>query len=259
MDKKFSLKNFIEREAEEDIPLKNKKSDPTQLKDTQYSNEINSEENDSYGIPSDNDTEKIISEKASKELITHTLLLQKQIKKKENKLNNNNKNKRKRIVSPKKKDNRKKVGEHIKKNYKKLEECLGIVNGKLNIRFAENKENQNINDDEKPDNNNTTPIKKFKDEDDEDIHKLKQSNEKRTIDNVNKKINDDFIKRIKDNENFIKNNNIIIGDGTGFNNEILKRNKSDINLNIKNRQIKRKLKLHSFKGAFLNRNKNVKK
>ena len=100
-----------------------------------------------------------------------------------------------------------------------------------------------------------TPEKKFEDEDGEEIHKLKQSDEKRTIENVNKKINDDFIKRLKENENFIKNNNIIIGDGTGFNKDILKRNKSDISLNIRSIQIKRKLKLYSFKGAFLNKNK----
>jgi hypothetical protein len=256
MDKKFSLKNFIEKEAEEELPLKNKNSDPTQLKDTQYSNEIDNEENDSYGIPSDNDTEKINSEKASKELITHTLLLQKEIKENEKRISN--KTKRKRIVPFEKKDNRKRIVEHIKKNHKKIEESvgvLGIVNGKLNIRFAENKENKNINDEDAKNKNEKTPEKKFEDEDDEEIHKLKQSDEKRTIENVNKKINDDFIKRLKDNENFIKNNNIIIGDGTGFNKDILKRNKSDISLNIRSIQIKRKLKLYSFKGAFLNKNK----
>ena len=46
-----------------------------------------------------------------------------------------------------------------------------------------------LNDDEKK-SGDYTPAKKFKDEDDEEINKLKQSNEKRTIDNVNKKIND---------------------------------------------------------------------
>ena len=126
------------------------------------------------------------------------------------------------------------------------------MNGKLNIRFAENKENKNIINDK---NIDTTPEKKFKDEDDEEIDRLKLSNEKRAIENVNKKINNDFIKRLKENENFIKNKNIIISDGSGFSNEKLKRNKSDINLNRKDLLKHPRLKLYSLKGAFLNRNK----
>ena len=250
MDKKFSLKNFIEKEAEEDNPVKKSNPDLIQPKDTQYSSEINKED-DSYGIPSDNDTEKNNSNVASKEVITHRLILKKEITKEEK--NINKKIKRKSIVIFEKKDNRKRIVEHIQKNYKKVEESLGIVNGKLNIRFAENKENKNINNDKIID---ITPEKKFKDEDDEEIDRLKLSNEKRAIENLNKKFNNDFIKRLKDNENFIKNNNIIISDGSDFSNEKLKRNKSDINLNRKNLLKHRRLKLYSFKGAFLNKNKN---
>ena len=155
-----------------------------------------------------------------------------------------------------KKDN-KRIIEHAKKNNNKIEASLGIINGKLNIGFAENKENQNIND-KKDEDNTTTPEKKFKDEEDEEIIKLKLSNEKKKIEKVNKQMNNDFIKRIKENEDFIKSNNIIINDGTNINNaKNIKRNKSDININLnKKKQIfQRRLKLYSFKGAFLNKNK----
>ena len=81
MDKKFSLKNFIIKEGEEDILIKNKNFEEIPVKDTQYSTQINKEEEeDSYGVPSDNDTEKNISPiKLSKELPTHRAVLQKEI------------------------------------------------------------------------------------------------------------------------------------------------------------------------------------
>ena len=108
----------------------------------------------------------------------------------------------------------------IEKNSKKIDKVLGIINGKLNICFEENRENKNINNIN--DNNmNKTPEKKFKDEDDEDVLLLKMSNERRKISNANKIDNKDFIKRMKENENFIKKNNIII-------NEENKRSKSQI-------------------------------
>ena len=253
MDKKFSLKNFIIKEAEEDIPLKNKNSDEVPVKDTQYSSQVKKEEEDSYGIPSDNDTEKITTpKKLSKELATHRVALQKEIIKEEKKVKKNLK--RKNIAVFEKKDNRKRIAEHIKKNIIKSQNNFGIINGKLNIGFAENKENKNINDE----NKDKTPEKKFQDEDDEEIDRLKLSNERKKIENVNKNINKDFIKRMKDNEDFLKNNNIILGDGIDFSNEkILKRNKSDIGLglNKKNPLGHNRLKLYSFKGAFLNKNK----
>ena len=134
-----------------------------------------------------------------------------------------------------------------------MQQTFGIINGKLNIGFAENKENKNINDGDKKEK---TPEKKFKDEDDEEIDRLKMSNERKKIENVNKKNNNDFIKRMKENENFIKNNNIIIEEGSDIGKDNnLKRSKSDLGINKKNISFHPKLKLYSFKGAFLNKNK----
>ena len=248
---KFSLKNFIEKEAEEEKPLKNNNSDEIQVKDTQYSSQINQEEEDSYGVPSENDTEKNSPKKISKELANHRLILQNEIKKNENKVNKTLK--RKRIPIFEKKDNRKRIIEHAKKNINKIDVELGIINGKLNIGFAENKENKNISNKKSEEK---TPAKKFRDEEDEDIIKLKLSNERKKIENINKNNNKDFIKRIKENEDFIKKNNIIIGDGNIMNKgPNLKRNKSEIHLNKNNQVANHKLKLYSFKGAFLNKNK----
>ena len=247
MDNKFSLKNFIIREAEEENPFKKNNSTEIQAKDTQYTSQINKEEdNDSYGVPSDNEIDK----NTSKELATHRLILQKGIENESKEIRKNLK--RKRNPKIEKKDNKKRIAENIKKNkdLDKIQTSLGIINGKLNIGFAENKENKDINDDR-----NRTPEKKVE-EDDEEIDKLKLSNERKKIENVNKKINKDFIKRMKENENFIKNNNIIMADGSDakiWNN--MKRNKSDIDINKKSEFGHKKLKLYNFKGAFLYKNK----
>ena len=247
MDNKFSLKNFVIREAEEENPFKKNKSTEIQAKDTQYTSQINKEEdNDSYGIPSDNEIEK----NTLKELATHRLILQKGIENESKEIKKTLK--RKRNPKMEKKDNKKRIAENIKKDkdLDKIQTSLGIINGKLNIGFAENKENKDINDDR-----NRTPEKKVE-EDDEEIDKLKLSNERKKIENVNKKINKDFIKRMKENENFIKNNNIIMADGSDAkigNN--MKRNKSDIDINKKSEFGHKKLKLYNFKGAFLNKNK----
>jgi hypothetical protein len=254
MDKKFSLKNFVEKEAEEEDFIKKKdKLDLIQMKDTQYSSEINKDD-DSYGIPSEDNTEKIASKKRSKELISHRLLFQKEIEK-DKKKGNNQHLKRKRIPIIEKKNNKKRAMEHAKKNINKIESSLGIVNGKLNIGFAENKENSNLNDKNDGNSNNPTPAKKFKDEDDEDVLVLKMSNERKKIENINKKMNNDFIKRIKENENFIKNNNIIIDDDSETNNEKMKGNKNDLGLKKNNSMMHPKLKLYNLKGAFLNKKK----
>ena len=247
MDNKFSLKNFVIREAEEENPFKKNNSTEIQAKDTQYTSQINKEEdNDSYGIPSDNEIEK----NTSKELAVHRLILQKGIENESKEIKKTLK--RKRNPKMEKKDNKKRIAENIKKDkdLDKIQTSLGIINGKLNIGFAENKENKDINDDR-----NRTPEKKVE-EDDEEIDKLKLSNERKKIENVNKKINKDFIKRMKENENFIKNNNIIMADGSDAkigNN--MKRNKSDIDINKKSEIGHKKLKLYNFKGAFLNKNK----
>ena len=247
MDNKFSLKNFVIREAEEENPFKKNKSTEIQAKDTQYTSQINKEEdNDSYGIPSDNEIEK----NTSKELAVHRLILQKGIENESKEIKKNLK--RKRNPKIEKKDNKKRIAENIKKDkdLDKIQTSLGIINGKINIGFAENKENKDINDDR-----NRTPEKKVEEED-EEIDKLKLSNERKKIENVNKKINKDFIKRMKENENFIKNNNIIMADGSDAkigNN--MKRNKSDIDINKKSEFGHKKLKLYNFKGAFLNKNK----
>ena len=129
------------------------------------------------------------------------------------------------------------------------------MNGKLNIGFAENKENSNLNDKNEGNSNNPTPAKKFKDEDDEDVLVLKMSNERKKIENINKKMNNDFIKRIKENENFIKNNNIIIDDDSETNNGKMRNNKNDIGLKRNNSMLHPKLKLYNLKGAFLNKKK----
>jgi len=253
MDKKFSLNKFIEKEAEEEKNIiKNQdKLEMTQMKDTQYSSEINKDD-DTYGIPSEDDTEKIANTKRSKEIISHRLLFQKEMEKEKKKANNQHL-KRKRIPIIEKKNNKKRAVEHAKKNINKIEESLGIVNGKLNIGFAENKENSNLNDKNEGNSNNPTPAKKFKDEDDEDVLVLKMSNERKKIENVNKKMNNDFIKRIKENENFIKNN--IIDDDIETNNGKMRTNKNDIGLKRNNSMVHPKLKLYNFKGAFLNKKK----
>ena len=250
MDKIFTLKNFIEKEAEEDNITKEEKLDSNQNKDTQYSTQINNEE-DSYGISSDNDTEKILSKKKSKDFASHRLLLQKEIIEDEKIIKNQLK--RKRMPKFEKKDNKRRTAEHIKNNINKIENSLGIINGKLNIGFSENKENKNVNNENDGDK---TPEKKFKDEDDEEVEKLKMANERRKIENINKNINTDFIKRIKDNENFLKNNNIIIDDGSEMSNKKkFKRNNSEIGINRKNILSHPKLKLYNLKGAFLNKKK----
>ena len=233
--KKFTLKDFIEREAEEDDEVD--KRDKNQLnielvKDTQYSSEVNNEE-DSYGISSDNDTEKI-----EKQIISNRMLLNKEKNTKEK-----NKIKRKRKPSLKKKNNKKRTQKYIEKNVKKIDKTLGIINGKLNICFDENRENKEINVD-----NNKTPEKKFKDEDDEDFLLLKMSNERRNISKANKINNESFIKRMKENENFIKKNNIIIDEGKRSKSQIIKRKSEQILLHPK-------LKLFNMKGAFLNKKK----
>ena len=235
--KKFILKDFIEREAEEDDEVD--KKDKNQLnielvKDTQYSSEVNNEE-DSYGISSDNDTEKI-----EKQIISNRMLLNKEKNAKEK-----NKIKRKRKPSLKKKNNKnkKRTMKYIEKNVKKIDKTLGIINGKLNICFDENRENKEINI-----NDNKTPEKKFKDEDDEDFLLLKMSNERRNISKANKINNESFIKRMKENENFIKKNNIIIDEGKRSKSQIIKRKSEQILLHPK-------LKLFNMKGAFLNKKK----
>ena len=103
--------------------------------------------------------------------------------------------KRKNILVFEKRDNKKIIAEYIKKNLIRSENKLGIIKGKLKIGFAENKENGNKNDEN---NKDKTTEKKFQDEDDEEIDKLKK------FENVNKNINKDFIKRMRDNVNFLK-------------------------------------------------------
>lgn len=233
--KKFSLKNYIEREAEEETDLNNskKKLNIEPLKDTQYSTDVNNE-NDSYGISSDNDTEN----KEKQMLLNREILNKEKISKEKKKI------KRKRKPSLEKKENKKRSLKDIKNKIKKIDETLGIINGKLNIRFDVNRENKEINIDM-----NKTPEKKFKLEEDEDFLLLKMSNERKNISNLNKKNNANFIKRIKDNESFIKNNNIIISTES-------KRSKSHIiTRKTEKNGMHPKLKLFNMKGAFLNKKK----
>ena len=236
-EKIFSIKNFIEKEAEEEIEVGKKDINKlNSLKDTQYSSEVNNEENNSYGISSDNDTEKI-----ENQIIANRVLLNKENMKKEK----NKKIKRKNKPLLQKKNNKKRTMKYIENNVKKVDKALGIINGKLNICFEENRENKNIDNI----NMNKTPEKKYKIEDDEDVLLLKISNERKKISNANKKNNKSFIKRIKDNENFIKKNNIIINEGSKRSkSQIVKRNSETILLHPK-------LKLYNLKGAFLNKKK----
>ena len=240
-EKIFSIKNFIEKEAEEEIELDKKginKTNPISLKDTQHSSEENNPEDDSYGISSDNDTEKV-----EEQMISNRALLN-QEKMKKDKFG---KIKRKSVPLHEKKDNKKRKLKYIEKNSKKVDKILGIINGKLNICFEENRENKDINNI----NVNTikTPEKKFKDEDDEDVLLLKMSNERKNISNANKNNNLDFIKRMKENENFIRKNNIIVNDeNKRSKSQILRRNTEKILFHPK-------LKLYNMKGVFLNKKK----
>ena len=239
-EKLFVKSRFIEKEAEEEEDNKKiNKIESAPIKDTQYSSETNNEE-DSYGISSDNDTEKI----DKKEIVSHRILLNKEKLEKEK-----IEIKRKRKPEFEKNNKRKRILNQLEKNSYKVERQLGIINGKLNICFdvnRENKENKEINIDK---DTNKTPEKKFKDEDDEDFIILKMSNERKRISDINKISNKDFIRRIKDNEKFIKGSSIIINDSS-------KRSKSQI---IKRKtekgSIHPKLKLFNLKGAFLNKKK----
>ena len=232
----FAIKNFIEKEAEEeDDNKKIKKLDSALIKDTQYSSEINNSE-DSYGISSENDTEKM----DNKEIISHRVLLNKEKMDKEK----NAKIKRKRKPTYEKDKNKKRVLTQVEKNNYKVETQLGIINGKLNICFDVNRENKEINVEK---NWEKTPEKKFKDED--DFFVLKMSNERKRISDINKNNNKDFIKRMKDNENFVKNNNIIISDEKKRSKSHLLKRKTTIGNGYN------KLKLFNMKGVFLNKKK----
>ena len=75
------------------------------------------------------------------------------------------------------------------------------------------------------------------------------SNERRKISNANKIDNKDFIKRMKENENFIRKNNIIVNDeNKRSKSQILRRNTEKILFHPK-------LKLYNMKGVFLNKKK----
>ena len=251
----FAIKNFIEKEAEEeDDNKKIKKLDSALIKDTQYSSEINNSE-DSYGISSENDTEKI----DNKEIISHRVLLNKEKMDKEK----NAKIKRKRKPTYEKDKNKKRVLNQVEKNNYKVETQLGIINGKLNICFDVNRENKEINveknwektpekkkqitHEKQLEKKEKTPEKKLEDED--DFFVLKMSNERKRISDINKNYNKDFIKRMKDNENFVKNNNIIISDETKRSKSHLLKRKTTIGNGYN------KLKLFNMKGVFLNKKK----
>jgi len=249
MAQKFDLKNFIEKEAEEKKIIGKINSETLECKDTQFTDEIN-KDNDSYGIPSDNNTENNSPSIASKEIENHRVILAKNINKDEEKIVQ--KIKRKRVVNNDKKDNMKKIVEHAKKTIQKIESSLEVLNWKLNIGFKENQENKDSNDN-KPNDLEKTPEKKFKDEDDEEFNKLQLSNERRKIKKINEKNNIEFIKRLKDNKDFIKDNNITISDGNGIGKDN-KRNHSYIG-NKKNNLVSHRLKLYSFNGDFLKNKK----
>ena len=149
-EKIFVKSDFIEKEAEEeDDNKKLKKLDSAPMKDTQYSTDGNNEE-DSYGISSDNDTEKI----DNKQIVSHRILLNKEKLEKENKVEI----KRKRKPEFEKNNKRKRILKQLEKNSYKVERQLGIINGKLNICFDENRENKDINIDI---NNNITIFNEF--------------------------------------------------------------------------------------------------
>ena len=236
-EKLFKKSRFIEREAEEeDDNKKINKLESAPIKDTQYSSEVNNED-DTYGISSDNDTEKI----DKKEIVSHRILLNKE-KLEKDKIEI----KRKRKPEFEKNNKRKRILNQLEKNSYKVERQLGIINGKLNICFDVNRENKEINIEK---DIVKTPEKKFKDEDDEDFIMLKMSNERKRISDINKISNKDFIQRIKENEKFIKDSSIIINDSS-------KRSKSQI-IKRKNEKgnIHPKLKLYNMKGVFLNKKK----
>ena len=244
-EKIFVKSRFEEKEAEEEED--NKKINKVEsgqikdIKDTQYSSEANNEE-DSYGISSDNDTEKI----DKKEITSHRILLNKEkLEKAKIEI------KRKRKPEFEKNNKRKRKLNQIEKNNYKVERQLGIINGKLNICFDVNRENKEINDKDI----NKTPEKKFKDEDDFIV--LKMSNERKRISDINKISNKDFIQRIKENEKFIKNSSIIINDSSKRSKSQIIKKKNDKENEKENEKenFHHKLKLFNMKGVFLNKKK----
>lgn len=253
MEKKFTMEKFIEKEAEEDdIIQKIDKLEMNQYKDSQKSNILNNDD-DNYDIGSDDDSDNIDNTKRSKERISHRLIYLKELNNERKQINNKNL-KRKRIIKNKKKNNNKKrVVEHVKKNYPLVEESLGIINGKLNICFPENKKNSlNINKN-KTNSNSISPTKNIINEKDEDIKEIKMLNELKLINNFSKNNNIDFINRIKENDNFIKNN--IIDNDKDSNIEKFKNNNNDKGIIKNNSNIHSKLKIYKLKGAYLDKMK----
>lgn len=252
MEKKFKKIKFIEKEAIEDETIE--KIDKLEMNiniDSQISSNTN-KDNNSYGIPSENNSEEILKSKEKKELITHRILFKKE-NEKEQKISNNKHLKRKRIPKFDKTNKKKRVYQKVNKNYKKVDEYLGIVNGRLNICFPENKPTSNTTENLTDNNININLENKLKESNYGEVKLLEMLDEKKKIENLSKNMNKDFINRIKENEKFIKNN--IIDLNNEFNNGKIETNNKINNHKRNNSLLKPKLKLYKMQGDFLKNNK----
>lgn len=219
--KLFTKKNFIEREAEEESEKYNIKTNKKRNINKNQKEKIEEIE-DSYGISTKDEEEEVIG----KQKLNNRIIFN------NNKLNS----KRKRNPVNYKKDNKKRTLQQIKKRQKNTKNVLSNINWNYELFFRRKNIDIDINKNE---------VSKYNEED-EEINSLKLSYERKIMSNLIKNNNSDFVERIKQNNDFIKKNTIIL------NNDSKKRSKSLKNNNSKEKKnIHRKLKLHNFKDGLL--------
>jgi len=226
------LFNDINKQEEKIIKNKNKKflrskSNTNREKVSKDSNieKVHKKDRNIEKVHKDRNIEKVHKDTNKKKISKDTNIQKDKI---QNKINNINikkvqlKRKSDNLNIEKNNDNIKiRVKNHISKNIKKIDNILGIINGKLNISF---KTHNTVF------NNNGNEIYDKQSDDDKELERLKNINEYNKIKQFTRNNNKDFIKRIKDNNSFIKNNNIILAD----NNNIEKKK----NFNLKIYQLK---------------------
>jgi len=261
--KKFFKINFYILEAEEASINKNK----SKKKRIRNKSDINKKNNKYiYGISKDkNDTlfnnNTSIELKKLRILFNEIITKKEKINKNENKkfLKNNSKDtnikkdqipknfniinikkdktKRKSDNSSLKKNDenfKKRLKKHINKNIEKIDNSVRFINRKLNISFNNNNNNNNNNNINL--NNNGNEIEEKHLDDVQELESLKNIYEYNKIKDFAKNNNIEFIQRIKDNNSFLANNNIILSDK--YNNEKKKNHN---------------LKLYQLKGCYLNK------
>lgn len=246
--KTFDLSNFIEKEAIEEeeklISKKDKviisKSSTNEIESKNMNKEEENEDQknneDQYDIPNLVIEKEKKPKELRKEIHNHRKLQLENEKIRENKIveklkekgisinNNNNKEKGNENFSNfnnlrslnnyfQNLSEREKFIQHQKKlkDLSKLEIPVGIIDRKLNIGFSKSRKNKeellksnNVNEiqeNEKYINITRTP--------DEELEKIKLSNEKKKIKDLEKDDNQDFIGRVKENKIFLKNLNLL--------------------------------------------------